>query len=689
MTRRFTHRFHALILLSIVLACMGWSKSGWALELGPTDGTKAPVSLRGQLAVLQDTSGDMTIEDFASGRSSDLFMPLAAMVTEGYRRGAVWIRFSLSAPTAPGEWILQIERPLIESVTLFGPDATGRLAPVQPAPLPGGGEVRPAYPTLFPIAVAAEDNTYYLRLASSTSLTTALNIWKDDGYENYRNLDHWLIGIVIGAVAAMIFANLLYGYFLRESIHFVYIAVLVESALLPIFHLGYASELLSAFQPAQIHLSWGIIVCLYSIVMVWFMGRLFEFRRHSIWAWRAIQLFIALNAIALLFSLAGRYGDVGLFVSRLQQISYLFISAVVLYLLIVRRQHQYLFSAFAFSGVIIVSLVMQSQYLGSNFLGVDSSLARFMAIGTLAHLVLLSAAVAQRARQAEVDLGREKDRTIALTRAAERDLTIKVAERTSELATMNAALQQEVERRQELELKLRQSLVSINDALSAQRDFVALVSHEFRAPLSVIAAAADNLSMSASAGADYVVSRAAKIRQTVSRMSLLIENVLAGERLDSGRTREAAEPFELSEVLVAVVGGLDDSAADRIQLAVNGSGMVAGERNLIEIVVLNLIQNAIKYSPAASPVSVALATDGAQAIIDVTDHGGGVADEHRDLIFTKYYRGHTAGVSGSGLGLFISREVARHYGGELTLAASSEDGSTFRLVLPISGQAGA
>lgn len=684
--RRVTHiRFHLIIALSILFVCVT-PQTSWALSLQPGDGVGTPVSLAGHLAILHDPTGTLTIDEIASGRADLQFKPIPSMLTEGYRRGAVWVRFSLSGPSPPRQWLLQVERPLIENVALYAPDGSGHLVS-SPSDVVSGDKPGPrAYTTLFPLALPATEGEYFIRFESMTSITTALNIWQREGYETYRRSDHWIMGLVLGAIGAMLLANLLFAYLLRDSLYLLYAAVLFVSSLMTIFHLGYADEILRFLEPPQIQRSWGVIVCLYSLVMVWFMGRLFEFRRHSIWAWRAIQLIVLLNGGAAVFALAGHYNDVALLVSRLQQFSYIFIAMAVLYLLAVRRQYQYLLSALAFAGVITVSLVMQSQYAGTNLLGIDSSLARFMAVGTLVHLVLLSAAVAQRARQAERKLSEEKDRVLALSRSAEQELALKVSVRTAALAESNAALKDEVERRHLLELKLRQSLDSVNDALAQQRDFVALVSHEFRAPLAVIAAAADNLSLAATEGSGHIGQRAAKIRQTVKRMSMLIENVLAGERLDAGYApRNTIETFDLNEVLHTAEAGLDSDATGRVSFAYGERAPVKGDRHLLEIVVLNLIQNGLKYSTAPSAVAVRLTADRGTALVTVVDQGVGVAADDRELIFTKYYRAGEQRVPGSGLGLYVSKEIARQHGGDLALTASDGAGSTFRLSLPISG----
>ncbi|QIG47893.1 sensor histidine kinase [Nordella sp. HKS 07] len=677
-------RFHIFVVLSILFGCFV-PQTSWAIELNPADGTKDPVSLGGHLAVLHDPTGALTIDDIISGRRDIKFKPIPSMLTEGYREGAVWVRFSLSAPMAQNQWLLQVERPLIEQVTLYVPDGAGHLvvSPPRGTYLWDKGEVR-AYPSLFQISVPLVESEYYVRLQSATSMTTSFNIWQEPGYESYRRSNDLIMGIVVGAIGAMMLANLLYAAWLRDSLYILYAAVLLESGLLIVFYMGYAVEFLFFLEKQQLYRSWGAIVCLYSMVMVLFLAWLFEFRRYWAWAWRIAQGIVLLNGIALLFALAGRYGDVGLFVSRLQQLSHILIALFVLYLIGFRRQYQYLLPALAFASVIAIGLVMQMQYTGANPFQIDSSLARIMAVGILIHLVLLSAAVARRAQLAERHLSAEKDRVIALSRSAEQELTVKVRERTAELAERNAALNAEIDRRHLLEAKLRQSLDSINDALAQQRNFLALVSHDFRGPLAVIAAAAENLSLSAPESTDMIKLRTDKIRQTVKRMSILIENVLADERLSAGQSSRAAiEIFDLNDILHTAEAGLDDNAASRVRFIHADEATVEASRNLVEISLHNLIHNALKYSTATGTVTVRLSADQGLAFIYVIDQGIGVAPDDRELIFMKYYRAPGQRVNGSGLGLYISREIARQHNGDLILAASDVNGSTFCLSLPL------
>lgn len=303
-------------------------------------------------------------------------------------------------------------------------------------------------------------------------------------------------------------------------------------------------------------------------------------------------------------------------------------------------------------------------------------------------LIVLSGRVAgQRTERRQRE---EQDRILAISQAAERELTIKVRERTAELAESNASLKAEVKRRRLLELKLKQSLDSVNDALAQQQDFVAFVSHEFRGPLGVIAAAADNLLISLADGTDSIKLRIAKISRTVKRMALLVENVLAGNRINAGQPQSGqADVFDLNEIIRTARMGLDDVAADRIDFVRGEEAPVKGDRTLIEIVLHNLIQNALIYSDVKSSVKVQLSTDNGVALVTVTDQGKGVASHDRELIFMKYFRSSGQNTTGFGLGLYISREIARQSEGDVTLTASDAHGSTFCLSLPIHGGIGA
>lgn len=228
------------------------------------------------------------------------------------------------------------------------------------------------------------------------------------------------------------------------------------------------------------------------------------------------------------------------------------------------------------------------------------------------------------------------------------------------------------------------ALMAFERVRTRQRDFVAVVTHEFRAPLAVIAAAADNLALAPAADPQEVELRAARIQRTVRRMSVLIDNIFADDRVDTWQAPFAAEAaVELNDVLHGVAADLENDAAARVSFVPGDAAVVKGDRKLLEIAVLNLIQNALKYSAADSPVTVRLSAAPTEARITVTDHGIGIPADEREQIFLKHYRVAGQQPNGSGLGLYIARAIARQHGGDLTLTASGPGGSTFCLSLPL------
>jgi len=215
-----------------------------------------------------------------------------------------------------------------------------------------------------------------------------------------------------------------------------------------------------------------------------------------------------------------------------------------------------------------------------------------------------------------------------------------------------------------------------------------MVSHEFRTPLAVIDAAAQSLDLSKFGRESTVQRRTERIRRSVLRLSMLIENILLADRLHLDERSLRLQPLDLQALLRQLCAGFNQSGTERLQLTVQRLPEIVADRALIEIALQNLMHNALKYSPPESSVSVTLTGVGDAAQIDVTDRGPGVLAADIQHIFEKYFRSDTvATVAGSGLGLHLAREIARRHGGDVLLADNSPQGATFRLVLPIGGLA--
>ncbi len=221
-----------------------------------------------------------------------------------------------------------------------------------------------------------------------------------------------------------------------------------------------------------------------------------------------------------------------------------------------------------------------------------------------------------------------------------------------------------------------------------RRDYVSLVAHELRNPLAGIKAAATVLARKET---DPAASAAASsIALEASAGLALLDDLAEVSSVESGRLRTALVRIDLDAVVRATVATFDQARA----VDVRGAGsplQTLGDERRIAQVVRNLVNNAVKYSPAGSPVEIAigLSADRRAACVSVRDHGPGVPPAERSRLFEKFRRLSTAGATrGSGLGLYISRQIARDHGGELTADWPPGGGSVFTFSLPLAGGAG-
>ena len=225
-------------------------------------------------------------------------------------------------------------------------------------------------------------------------------------------------------------------------------------------------------------------------------------------------------------------------------------------------------------------------------------------------------------------------------------------------------------------------------------DFLNLASHELRSPLAVLRGylslledgSLGRLSESMEAAVTVMT---AKLRE----MNLLINGMLETARLEDSRLVLALEPLDLRDVLELATKSMDPIAGEHHPLLVEaGKDEVPflGDRGRLIIILSNLIDNAIKYSPAGGEVACRLTVDDGQAVISVKDCGIGISEEDRELLFTRFGRVITdenSHIAGTGLGLYLSRQLARLHGGDIELESAAGKGSTFRLVLPLEAAA--
>jgi signal transduction histidine kinase len=224
-------------------------------------------------------------------------------------------------------------------------------------------------------------------------------------------------------------------------------------------------------------------------------------------------------------------------------------------------------------------------------------------------------------------------------------------------------------------------------------NFVASVSHELRAPIGAMRLMTESLERGTVADAGRRQEYFRIIGQECRRLSSLVENVLDFSRIDRGSREYVFEPADLDALVARTVEIMKPYAAERqvtLAPATFAADKPARLRRIDEAAIqqalTNLVDNAIKHSPAGATVTVELQADAASARIFVEDIGSGIPEEEQERIFEPFYRlgselrRETQGV---GIGLSIAKHIAEAHGGEITVDSSPGTGSRFTIVLPV------
>jgi PAS domain S-box-containing protein len=223
----------------------------------------------------------------------------------------------------------------------------------------------------------------------------------------------------------------------------------------------------------------------------------------------------------------------------------------------------------------------------------------------------------------------------------------------------------------------------------ARSDFVATASHELRTPLAAVYGAARTLRRTdielpaeqQEAFLDIIVSE-------TERLTAIVSQILLAGQLEEGRVDVTTTATDLRPLVESVLASTRLRTPAHIELRVeqNGDRAVAlADEDKLRQVLVNLLDNAIKYSPDGGEVAVELAGGAGRVRLTVRDHGLGVPAGEQERIFEKFYRldpALTRGVGGSGLGLFISRELVTRMGGSLTVRSQPGEGAAFVVDLP-------
>jgi signal transduction histidine kinase len=221
-------------------------------------------------------------------------------------------------------------------------------------------------------------------------------------------------------------------------------------------------------------------------------------------------------------------------------------------------------------------------------------------------------------------------------------------------------------------------------------DFVANVSHELRTPLALIRLYAETLELGRLTAKEKYQEYFRIIREESERLTALINNILDFSRIEAGRKEYEFKETDLAELVRSTLDSY------RFQIEQNGFTFeenisvdippVTVDREAIARSLLNLVNNALKYSKDQKYIAVSLHRTNGQVNLEVRDHGIGIPPNEQEKIFEKFYRCGDPlvhNIKGSGLGLSLVRHIARAHGGDVLVESTPEKGSKFTIALPL------
>jgi signal transduction histidine kinase len=238
--------------------------------------------------------------------------------------------------------------------------------------------------------------------------------------------------------------------------------------------------------------------------------------------------------------------------------------------------------------------------------------------------------------------------------------------------------------------ELQRSFARQRELEQARRDLIAAVSHDLRTPLTSIRAMIEALADEVVAEPEMVQRYYGTIRSQIQNLSGLINDLFELSQLETGQVQLAVEAVNMNDLLSDVLESMQAQAGAK---GVSLQGIfsedvpiIKGELNKLQRVITNLVQNAIRHTPAGGSISLATqpAPDGVQ--VEVSDTGEGIAPEDLPHIFEQFFRGERSRsreTGGAGLGLAIAKRIVEAHHGRIWVESQVGQGTRFRFVLPI------
>ena len=603
---------------------------------GVVAGGKGGLDIVAEAEFLRDPDGRLDVHQVAAkgvDSAGHRFQPLSGVFSQGFSRDVFWLRVRVShAADAPAHWWLVAEPTFIDDLRLYLPDGHGGFTEQRAGDhVPVSQRPMATRETIFPIDLTEAPQTIYLRVQSTSTLALTLALWQPEAWVAGSLLRNTLHGTFFGMMLAATLISLVSAIWLRQKFFVVATAYVLSYGVQHLAINGYDQIFLYPEAPLLANYAIGVASTQVPALFLFFALLYLESARYLPGLSKLVSAVAWLSVLAIAFSLAGYYSAMAPYMPT--YVGLLIVLVVTLIIKMLAHQPQrakWMLLMFLPGGIALIPQMLRNL----GWLPINLWTTYLWSLSIFLQLPFVVLMILQRV--------------------------------------------------QEESQKLR---AAIGES-EAQRSLLGTIGHELRTPLAIVEAGLANIEARTVDAQPELRPRFERIALALARLNTLIDNALAQEVLRGGSIVTKLQPLAPSAFLAQVrqLSGLGES--DRFGLALPADDSpVALDAHWLGLAVLNLIDNAVKYSPPGCPVMLSAERTQGQLIIRVRDQGIGIAPHDIPRLGERFFRTDTArnlaGVNGLGLGLHLVRQVAACHGGTLHIASEPSQGSCFSIEIPV------
>ena len=644
------------------------------MTLSDTDQTR---NVLPALRYLEDPQGQLTYRDVMLPAQQSRFQAWAGFgsaVNFGLTESHYWMRFELQrSDTAPEQWYLEVPNSLLGNLTLYSADGsvlrTGMARPL--------GE-RPSFNRhfVFPIELSAQSQVFYLEVHSENALNVPVQIWQRYAYQQHLHWQLLLQFVYFGCILTLLLYNIMLSGFLKDTRFLIYAMYSLTIGLGLFSGNGFGALYLWPDYPSFDAIAQSAFLCLSSILATVFARRLLvipnNMPRLDLWLQGStLSLIVVLGSLLLHL---WHPMPLALVIKAFMLIA-LQLGILILYISVkLALSHRGSARYFAIGWALLWLGGLTGATHAMGIIPSNAFTSYGLQISTVGEMFFLALSLATKVREerTHLELARQQ------TQQAQSELV-------DTLKTSEQRLEQTVDQRTAL---LTLSLDRERRLLHQYVRFGSMISHEVRNPIHIIQSQISLWRKEKSVGLDHTESRLSTMASALQRLTSLFEKWLQSDRLKSPHLQLSLQTLDIRAWLNTWVPAYQ-SQLPHHTLAWSPAGAPVTAKvdpALLEIAVANLLENAAKYSPAGSAITVkVLAKSATQVGIFVDDEGIGIPDHLQHQVFEDFFRTQPeTNKPGIGLGLAIVQRIAQLHGGHAQVQSVSAkgQGSSFCIWLP-------